>query len=349
MQAPVVRSRLRGMLRVGVPLILIALVASGCLLPPDPVTDTGQDVFNLYLVVLALAALVFFGVEGFILYAIFRYRRQPGDEVLPEQHHGNTAVEIVWTLIPTVIVFILFGFSFATLAEVEARSENPGVEIRVEGFQWEWRFHYPDGSVSGPQGGEPPVMAVPVGEPVRLVLESIDVNHAFFVPQFLIKRDLIPVGENGRLNELEFTVTEAGTYAGQCAEFCGTSHADMDFVVEAMPRADYDAWLAALASGEPPPAPGEGDCTTTIQLTAADLAFDTDAIEVPAGEDFCVEFTNDDTVVHDFGVVETEFNGEDVEPGESITYLVPALEAGDYTFFCTLHPTTMVGDLTVGE
>jgi cytochrome c oxidase subunit II len=337
------------MLRVGVPLILIALVASGCLLPPDPVTDTGQDVFNLYLVVLALAALVFFGVEGFILYAIFRYRRQPGDDVLPEQHHGNTAVEIVWTLIPTVIVFILFGVSMVTLGTVEARSETPGVEIRVEGFQWEWRFHYPDGSVSGPEGGEPPVMAVPVGEPVRLVLESIDVNHAFFVPQFLIKRDLIPVGENGRLNELEFTVTEAGTYAGQCAEFCGTSHADMDFVVEAMPRADYDAWLAALASGEPPPAAGEGDCTTTIQLTAADLAFDTDAIEVPAGEDFCVEFTNNDTVVHDFGVVETEFNGEDVEPGESITYLVPAMEAGDYTFFCTLHPTTMVGDLTVGE
>ena len=71
--------------------------------------------------------------------------------------------------------------------------------------------------------------------------------------------------------------------------------------------------------------------------------------EVPAGEDFCVEFTNNDTVVHDFGIVETEFNGDDVEPGESITYLVPAIEAGDYTFYCTLHPTQMVGDLIVGE
>ncbi len=334
---------------MGIPLLLVALAASGCLLPPDPVTETGQDVFNLDLIVLALAALVFIGVEGFLLYAIFRYRRQPGDEVLPEQHHGNTAVEIVWTLIPTVIVFILFGFSLVTLGEVEARSETPGVEVRVEGFQWEWRFHYPDGSVSGPQGGEAPVLAVPVDEPVRLVLESIDVNHSFYVPQFLIKRDLIPVGENGRMNELEFTITEPGTYAGQCAEFCGTAHADMDFTVEAMERADYDAWLAALASGEPPPAPGAEDCTTTIQLTASGTAFDTDAIEVPAGEDFCVELTNDDTMVHDFGIVETEFNGEDVEPGETVTYLVPAMEAGDYTFYCTLHPTTMVGDLTVGE
>lgn len=334
---------------MGIPLLLVALAASGCLLPPDPVTETGQDVFNLYLIVLALAALVFIGVEGFLLYAIFRYRRQPGDEVLPEQHHGNTAVEIVWTLIPTVIVFILFGFSLVTLGDVEARSETPGVEVRVEGFQWEWRFHYPDGSVSGPQGGEAPVLAVPVDEPVRLVLESIDVNHSFYVPQFLIKRDLIPVGENGRMNELEFTITEPGTYAGQCAEFCGTAHADMDFTVEAMERADYDAWLAALASGEPPPAPGADDCTTTIQLSASGAAFDTDAIEVPAGEDFCVEFTNDDTMIHDFGIVETEFNGEDVEPGETVTYLVPAMEAGDYTFYCTLHPTTMVGDLTVGE
>jgi cytochrome c oxidase subunit 2 len=327
-------------------MLLVAILASGCLLPPDPATEAGQDVFNLYLLVLALAAIVFFGVEGFILYAIFRYRRRPGDDVLPEQHHGNTAVEIVWTLIPTVIVFLLFGFSLVTLGEVEARSEDPGVEIRVEGFQWSWRFHYPGDVVSGPQGTEPPVLAVPVGEPVRLVLESDNVNHAFYVPDFLLKRDLIP----GRTNVLEFTVTEAGTYAGQCAEFCGTAHADMVFTVEAMARADFDAWVDALASGEPPPGPGAGDCETTIQLAAVEsFAFDTDTIEVPAGEDFCVEFTNNDTVDHDFGIVETEYNGDDVAPGESITYLVPALEAGEYTFFCTLHPTQMVGDLIVGE
>ena len=333
------------MLRVGGPLLLVAMLASGCLLPPDPVTDAGQDVFNLYLVVLALAAIVFMGGEGFILYAIFRYRRKPGDDVLPEQHHGNTAVEIVWTIIPTVIVFILFGFSLVTLGEVEARSEEPGVEIRVEGFQWSWRFHYPGEVVSGPQGTEPPVLAVPVNEPIRLLLESDNVNHAFYVPEFLIKRDLIA----GQQNILEFTVTEVGTYAGQCAEFCGTAHADMVFTVEAMERADYDAWIAALAAGEPPPGPDAGDCTTTVELTTEALAFNTDTIEVPAGEDFCVELTNNDSEAHDFGIVETEYDGADVEPGGSITYLVPALEAGDDTFFCTLHPTTMVGDLIVGE
>ena len=146
---------------------------------------------------------------------------------------------------------------------------------------------------------------------------------------------------------LEFTVSEEGTYSGQCAEFCGVAHADMTFSVEAMSR---DAFEQFIASGGATPPPAEGDCSTTIQLAAVEsIQFDTDSIEVPAGEDFCVEFTNNDIVPHDFGVVETQFNGDDVAPGESITYQVPAMEAGDYTFICTLHPTAMVGDLSVTE
>jgi len=338
------------MLRIGAPVLLIGLLA-GCMLPPEPKTEVGREVFNLYLIVLGLALIVFVAVEGFILYAIVRYRRKPGDDVLPEQLHGNNTVEIIWTVIPTVIVFILFGFSMLTLADVEARSDNPGVVIEVEGFQWQWAFRYADEGVNiTGSAADPPVMAVPVGEPVRVVLSSIDVNHAFYVPQFLIKRDLINLGENGRDNELEFTITEAGTYAGQCAEFCGEFHADMTFVVDAMPRADYDAHMAAIAAGEPPPSTGDEDCGTTIAVAAIEgLQFDTEAIEVPAGEDFCIEFTNDDTAVHDIGIVETDFNGEDIGPGESITYVIEAMEAGDYTFICTLHPQTMVGDLAVTE
>jgi cytochrome c oxidase subunit II len=349
MQRTVARYPLRKLLRRGAPLLLIGLLA-GCLLPPEPATEVGRDVFNLYIIVLVLAGIVFVGVEGFILYAVFRYRRQPGDDVLPQQLHGNTTVEIIWTLIPTVIVFLLFGFSMATLRDVEARSETPGVTVQVDGFQWNWTFRYEDGTVVNPQGGEPPVLAVPVGEPVRLVLNSLDVNHAFYVPQFLIKRDLINLGENGRDNELEFTITEAGTYAGQCAEFCGTDHASMTFVVNAMDRAAFDEHMAALASGEPPPTPAEGECATTVLLAAVEsIQFDTDSIEVPAGEDFCIEFTNNDAVQHDVGIVETEFDGENVEPGQSITYVIPAMEAGDYTFYCTLHPTQMTGDLSVTE
>jgi len=333
-------------------MLLIALLA-GCLLPPEPVTETGRDVFNLYLVVLALAAIVFVAVEGFILYAVFRYRRKPGDDTLPEQLHGNTTVEIIWTLIPTVIVFILFGFSVATLGEVEARSDDPAVTIQVDGFQWDWVFHYEDGPTVRSEGGEPPVLAMPVGEPVRLILNSLDVNHAFFVPQFLIKRDLIRYADDSLDNEIEFTVTEAGTYAGQCAEFCGTDHAGMIFTVQAMPRAEYDAYIDAIASGEPPPPPpGGGDCETTIEIKANASAFDLDSFEVPADADFCIAFENQENVPHNVAIYDGDeplFEGEFLNEAGSITYQVPALAAGDYRFICQAHPTTMVGDVTATQ
>jgi cytochrome c oxidase subunit 2 len=346
MQPTASGSRLRMFARLAGGFLVIGLLA-GCMLPPEPKTEAGREVFNLYLLVLALAAIVFVGVEGFILYAVFRYRRKPGDDVLPEQLHGNTTVEIIWTAIPTVIVFILFTFSMITLGNVEARTEDPGATIEVEGFQWQWTFRYDNGATATGSASEPAILAVPVGEPVRLTLTALDVNHSFYVPDFLIKRDLIDFGDGRPPNELEFTVTEAGTYSGHCAEFCGTGHADMLFTVEAMSRADYDAYLDALLAGEPPP--GSGDCDTTIQVAAVEsLRFDTDSIEAPAGEDFCIEFTNNDTVPHDIGIQEIDFNGEDVPPGETVTYLIPAMEAGDFTFYCTLHPT-MTGALSIGE
>jgi cytochrome c oxidase subunit 2 len=350
MQPTAARSRLRTILRVGAPLLVLALAASGCLLPPDPVTEDGQDVFNLYLIVLALAAIVFIGVEGFILYAIFRYRRQPGDDVLPEQHHGNNTIEVIWTIIPSVIVLILFIFSVITLGEMEGGSEDAGVTIEVDGFQWQWTFTYPEGGSTTGAIGSPPTLVVPVNEPVRLVLTALDVNHAFYVPQFLIKRDLIPVGENGEPNELEFTITEEGTYAGQCAEFCGTAHADMTFIVDAVSRDAYDEYAAALASGSPPPATGGGDCEVTVEIKANNIQFDVDEFEVPADTAFCIAFENQEAVPHNVAIYdggEALFQGEILNEAGSVTYQVPALPAGDYSFICDVHPQTMVGDVTV--
>jgi cytochrome c oxidase subunit 2 len=351
MQATVARPRLRTFARAGVPLLLIGLLG-GCMLPPHPVTEVGKDVFNLYLIVLGLAALVFFGVEGYILYAVFRYRRRPGDDVLPEQLHGNTTVEVIWTLIPTVIVFILFTFSMITLGEVDAKSDNPAVTVQVDGFQWNWTFHYQEGPTVTGSAAQPATLALPVNERVRLVLNSVDVNHAFYVPQFLIKRDLIDQGATVRDNEIEFTITEPGTYAGQCAEFCGTGHADMTFVVEAMARADYDAYVQALVSGSPPPQAGGGDCATTIDIIAVDITFDTDSFEVPAGEAFCIAFENQDEIPHNVSIYDggtSLFTGEFLNQPGTITYQVPALEAGEYTFICDAHPQAMAGDVTVTE
>lgn len=350
MQRTVAKNPLRSVGRAG-GLLLFSLMLAGCLLPPEPKTDAGRDVFNLYIVVLILAGLVFVAVEGFILYAVVRYRRRPGDEVLPEQLHGNTTVEIIWTLIPTVIVFILFGFSIVTLGEVEARAEEPGVTIEVEGYQWNWLFRYEGGVEVGPQGTDPAILYVPVGEPVRLVLSSRDVIHAFYVPEFLIKRDLVQYSGARGDNELEFTVTEAGTYSGQCAEFCGTDHADMIFTVEALPRAEYDAQIAALASGETPP-PTTGDCEVTVEIAANNTQFDIGEFEVPAETDFCIAFENQEDVPHNVAINdggEALFTGEFLNEAGSVTYNVPGLPAGEYTFICDAHPQAMSGDVTVTE
>jgi cytochrome c oxidase subunit 2 len=349
------RPWLRPGLRTGIPLLALALLAGCGWLPPDPKTDDAKAVYDLYTLVLIMGAVVFVGVEGFIVYSIVRYRRR--DDRLPDQLHGNTLVELIWTAIPTVIVLILFVFSSITLARLEERSPNPGVTIEVDGFQWQWEFRYqdgdddPDNDVTIVGGAEPPVMALPVNEPVRLILRSTDVIHSFFVPHFLIKRDVMPIGENERPNELELLVTEVGTYGGQCAEFCGDLHARMTFSVVAMTRADFDEWLEAASAGATPrPSIEPGD--TVLDLTADVIEFDVLELTAPADEAFTIHFTNAEGVIHNVAIFRGEervFTGDPITgPDATIDYVIPPLPPGDYTFICDYHPVPeMTGTLTI--
>lgn len=350
-------SRWRPALRVGVPLLLIALLTGCGMIPPEPETEDAKHVFWLYLLVFGMGMVVFIGVEAFIVYAIFRYRRR--DDRLPEQLHGNNVIEIVWTAIPTVIVLILFAFSMLTLGQMDAKAASPGVTIDVTGFQWQWQFHYLDDDgdpandytiIGSP--ASPPAMVVPVGETIHLNLTSADVIHSFFVPHFLIKRDVFPVSSTDPGNTLEFTVTEAGTYSGQCAEFCGDLHARMTFTVEAMERAAFEDWLARAKAGETP-APSGAEGGATVDLAAKDIAFDSQDLSAPAGQPFTIHFTNADSVPHDVAIYQGEttvFSGEVITgPDVSTDYQVPALEPGEYVFLCTIHATVpeMQGTLTV--
>jgi len=336
------RSRARAVVRVAGPLLLIVLLA-GCLLPPEPKTEASHEVFNLYLIIGIMALIVFVAVEGMIIYSVIRYRRR--DDTLPHQLHGNNLVELIWTLIPLGIVMTLFVLSISTLGKVEARADNP-VRIEVEGFQWQWTFRYPDEGVSVTgSSAEAPTMVVTVGEPVLLTLTSVDVIHSFYVPHFIIKRDVVPVAEGERPNELEFTVTEPGTYTGQCAEFCGTFHHSMTFSVQAMPRAEYDAYLANLASGASPSAAPSGSEAPSdlpvVEISAKDVAFDTDTLQVPAGQPFIIRFENQEAIPHNVSIFDGDtalFEGEIVTGPTTIDYQVPALEAGSYDFLCEVHP-----------
>jgi cytochrome c oxidase subunit II len=319
-----------------------------------PATDRAHATRTLYDIVFLIGAVIFFVVEAMIVVTVLRYRRKPTDEALPPQIHGNNLVEVIWTAIPTAIVLFLFVVSWQTLSQVEAKVPE-AVHVRAVASRFQWQFDYLDaqGNLTFSQNlpiGDGGGLVLPVGEPVLVSLRSMDVNHAFYVPKFLFKRDAIP----GRENAFEFTVDEPGTYRGQCAELCGAFHGSMVFEVHALPKADFDTWYAAQvekARATPTPPPSGAAAGPTLELGALNVAFSTASLQAPRDSAFSVHFKNSDaSVPHNFEIKDTTgvtmFKGDIVTGPTEITYNVKALPAGSYTFNCTVHPN-MTGTLTV--
>jgi cytochrome c oxidase subunit II len=222
---------------------LLAGVPAACV--PSPPTVEGQATASLYSGFLVVAAIVGIVVYGLATWAILRYRAGAGDG-LPDQTHGSLRLEAIWTAVPILIVLGLFAATLVVLVRVETVTATPRTEVRVDAFRWGWRASYPQAgvTVSGLRAPGPEIR-LPVGEPIRITLGAADVVHAFYVPAFLFKRDAIP----GRDSVFEITIQEPGSFGGQCAEFCGTFHARMPFTILALPRAEFDAWLAAQPIG----------------------------------------------------------------------------------------------------
>jgi cytochrome c oxidase subunit 2 len=355
----------------GVVVLLIAIIglvfwsgAGAQLYPPPPVTDRAHEVSGLYDIVFAIAVAIFIAVEGLIVWSILRYRRRPTDIDLPPQTHGNNLVEVLWTAIPTVIVLVLFALSWDTLNKVDATSvaagQQPDLRVHVIAGQFQWQFEYLDADgnhvatqttpLAGDAGGG---MAVPVGKKVYVTLDSGDVIHAWYVPRFLFKRDVIP----GQQNHFEFTVDtdEAGqTFHGQCAELCGTFHNAMHFDVVALTPADFDTWLTALVDKEnatPPPAPSGAP---VLDVVGKDIEFDKKELEVPANAPFAIDFRNEDPagVTHNIEIRDASGTVLQDQPvidgGTETTYSYTPLPPGTYTFICKIHPIpAMTGTLTV--
>lgn len=233
-------ARRRSLLHLAIAASLATIVVAGCL--PTAVTRQGRAVNDLWTVFLVPAIVVAVIVWGLTTFAIVRYRRRAAtSEALPEQISGSTRLEIAWTVIPIAIVLVLFWLTLGALGRIDEQSDG-GVEVEISAFRWQWRIDYPtDGVVIIGLPEAPPEMVVPVDEAVHVTLTSPDVVHSFYVPAFLFKRDAVP----GRPTEFEFTVEEPGAYGGQCAEFCGVFHARMTLTVRAVPRPEYEAWLAA--------------------------------------------------------------------------------------------------------
>jgi cytochrome c oxidase subunit 2 len=195
-----------------------------------------------------------------ITWSLVRHRARPGHDRTPAQFQYHIPLEFTYTIIPLIVVAIIFGFMFNAENHQGAVSSHPALKVEVDGFQWGWRFKYPDGHSEVGTGDEQnvndnqglPTLYLPANETVELHVVSLDVVHTFYVPEFLYNRDLIP----GVDNKFDVDVKTPGLYPGQCNNICGQYHAYMRFLVDVMPPSQFNTWYQ---QNQPPP----GSCSVT--------------------------------------------------------------------------------------
>ena len=221
---------------------------------PAGITDQAQDMRRLWTGSVIAALIVGFVVWGLIIFTVVRDRKR-GDE-LPKQTAYNLPLEIVYTIIPFVIIAALFFFTVVVQDKVKTVSAHPDETIAVKAFKWNWQFVYPDKKDANGQpvstvgtSTEIPILVLPTDRTIKFQLTSADVIHSFWVPEFLFKLDVIPGNENGRNNVFQVTVRKQGAYVGRCAELCGTYHAFMNFEVRTVSLQDYNSYIQARESG----------------------------------------------------------------------------------------------------
>lgn len=224
---------------------VFGLVLSACSDAPQsalsPKGPFAQKPHDLYMIVIAIAAVVFVFVQGLIIYVAVRFREKPDDDgTLPVQTHGNTKLEVLWTALPALV---LAAVAVPTISMIfEMRDEAaPAYEIEVIGHRWWWEYRYEGGAIVTANE-----LVIPAGEQVRLIMTSEEggavdnaVIHSYWIPALAGKRDVVP----GRISKLNILADEPGRYLGQCAEYCGLSHANMRQRAVALPKAEFEQWL----------------------------------------------------------------------------------------------------------
>jgi cytochrome c oxidase subunit II len=221
----------------------------------DPVTEWGQIQIDIWALVTWWTIPILFVVFGVLAYILVRYRDRPGS-ARPQAVYGSTKLEILWTLIPALIVLFIAIPTIQAIFALQERAPEDALVIEAIGHQWWWEFRYPEeGIITANQ------FYVPVGRPLALKLRSNDVVHSFWIPRLGGKRDVNPVVRTPEgvrplhLNQIVLTVDSTGEYLGQCAEFCGTSHAIMRMMAVAIEPAEYEAWVAAMRAPAEPAGP----------------------------------------------------------------------------------------------
>ncbi|MGH2771239.1 MAG: cytochrome c oxidase subunit II, partial [Actinomycetota bacterium] len=219
-------------------LLLAAPVLAACSLDTPQSTLVPEGEFarradTLFKGTFIIVVVVFVLVEGALLYVLARYRRR-SDSDAPVQVHGNTRLEVIWTIIPTLILAGVAVPTVKLIFDFAARPKGDVLEVKVVGQRWWWEYQYPGlGVITANE------LHIPVGRPVVLSLESKDVIHSYWVPKLAGKQDVVP----GQTNHLTLKADRPGEYRGQCAEYCGLSHANMRNVVISHTPEDFETWV----------------------------------------------------------------------------------------------------------
>jgi cytochrome c oxidase subunit 2 len=223
------------------------------------VTGTSNEIFDLHMTILWICVVIGVVVFGIMFWSIFAHRKSRDPDRKPANFHENTLVEILWTVIPLVILVVMAIPATATLVDMYDTTEAE-IDIKVTGYQWRWKYDYLDdefGFFSNLSTSDDEInnrtakgenyllevdnpLVIPTKTRVRLLLTANDVIHSWWVPEFGLKKDAIP----GFINEIWTEVDEPGIYRGQCTELCGIRHGFMPVVVKAVPRDEYDSWVA---------------------------------------------------------------------------------------------------------
>lgn len=184
-----------------------------------------------------------------ILWPAVFHRAKVGAPEFPKQTQYNIPIEIIYTVIPLVIVAVMFFYTVQKQTVIVAKSTTPMHQIAVKGFQWSWQFSHLDAGKGADVTGttaQPPVLVVPLGEPVRYTFTGNDVIHGFWVPAFMIQMQNIP----GVTNQLEFTAKKLGEYPGRCNMHCGRAHSQMRFTVKVVTPAEYESYLESIKGSQ---------------------------------------------------------------------------------------------------
>lgn len=234
----------------------LALILTGC--SSDNVATFGFDrgitsvndhALPLWQLFWVLAIVVGALTAGLIFWSVIFHRRK-GNE-MPKQTQYNIPTEVAYTIIPLIIVAVLFAFS--ARAETKIVKVSPASaavhDITVNGIQWSWQFTYKDAGPRATVTGtpeQPPILYLPLNEPVRFTITASDVDHGFWIPAFMIQRMNIP----GATSQLEFTAKKLGEFPGRCNMLCGRNHAQMLFTVKVVPAVDYQNYISTLKAAQ---------------------------------------------------------------------------------------------------